>query len=113
MPTHVSIPTSLRVGGYTAGMRPFVSCAVPGCTGGVCWSRGQNAANRTRRGAGEHTVTWGVAHPDGAQYVPQYCLLKTFGSLCGGARTSTSMEIRTASDGVGTIADRDFWFTLH
>jgi hypothetical protein len=22
------------------------------------------------------------------------------------------MEIRTASDGVGTTADRDFWFTL-
>ena len=34
-PTHVNIPTSLRAGGYTAGMRPFVSCAVPGGTGGV------------------------------------------------------------------------------
>ena len=54
-------------------------------------------------------VTWGtVAHPDGDQYVPQYCLLNAFGTICGGTRTSTSMEIRTASDGVGTIADRDF-----
>ena len=110
----VGIPGSLRVGNYAAGMRPFVSCAVPGGTGGVHWSRGQNAANCTRRSKGEYTVTWGaVEHPDGAQYVPQYCLLNAFGSICGGARTSTSMEIRTASDGVGTIADRDFWFTLH
>jgi hypothetical protein len=62
---------------------------------------------------GEYTVTWNVPHPDGAEYVPQYCLLNAFGSLCGGARTSTSFEIRTASDGVGTPADRDFWFTLH
>ena len=78
------------------------------------WSRGQYAANCTRRSTGEYTVTWGtVAHPDGAQYVPQYCLLNAFGSICGGVRTSTSMEIRTASDGVGTPADRDFWFTLH
>ena len=67
-----------------------------------------------KEGTGEYTVTWGaVAHPDGAQYVPQYCLLNAFGSICGGTRTSTSMEMRTASDGVGTIADRDFWFTLH
>jgi hypothetical protein len=113
-PTHVSIPTSLRVGGYTAGIRPFLSCAVTGGIGGVYWTRGQIAANCTRRGTGEYTVTWGtVAHPDGAQCVPQYCLLNAFGSICGGTRTSTSMEIRTASDGVGTIADRDFWFTLH
>ena len=108
-PTHVNIPTSLRVGGYTAGMRP-----VPGGTGGVYWPRGQNAANCTRRSTGEYTVTWGtVAHPDGSQHVPQYCPLNAFGSICGGTRTSTSVEIRTASDGVGTIADRDFWFTLH
>ena len=112
-PTRVNIPTSLRVGGYTAGIRPFVSCAVPGGTGGVYWSRGQNAANCTRRSTGEYTVTWGVAHPDGAQYAPRYCLLNAFGSICRGRRTSTSMEIRTASDGVGTIADRDVWFTLH
>ena len=113
-PTHVNIPTSLRVGGYTAGMRPFVSCAVPGGTGGVYWPRRQNAANCTRRSTGEYTVTWGpVQHPDGSQYVPQYCLLNAFGSLCGGARTSTNMEIRTASDGVGTPAVRDFFFTLH
>ena len=85
MPTHGNIPKSLRVGGYTAGVRPFVSCAVPGGTGGVYWSRGQNAANCTRRSTGEYTVTWGtVAHPDGAQYVPQYCLLNAFGSICGG-----------------------------
>ena len=92
-PIHVSIPTSLRVGGYTAGMRPFVSCAVP-AAGEACWPRGQNAANCTRRSAGEYTVTWGVPHPDGDQDVPQYCLLNAFGSLCGGARTSTSMDMR-------------------
>ena len=103
----------MSVGGYAAGIRPFASLAVPGGTGGFYWSRGQIAANCTRRSTGEYTVTWGVAHPDGDQYVPQYCLLNAFGSLCSGARTSTSMEIRTASDGVGTIADRDFWFTLH
>ena len=95
-------------------MRPFVSCAVPGGTGGVYWSCGQNAAKCTRRSTGEYTVTWGaVAHPDGAQYVPQYCLLNAFGQICGGARTSTTVEIRTASDSFGTPADRDFWFTLH
>jgi hypothetical protein len=104
----------LHVAGYTAGIRPFVSCAVPGGTGGVYWSRGQNAANCERRSTGEYTVTWGsVEHPDGAQYVPQYCLLNAFGQICGGVRTSTSMQIRTASDSFGTPADRDFWFTLH
>ena len=60
-----------------------------------------------------YLVSWSVAHPDGSEYVPQYCLLNAFGSICGAERTSTSMRIRTASDGTGTIADRDFWFALH
>ena len=111
-PTHVNIPTSLRVGGYTAGIRPFVSCAVP-AAGGIYWPRGHNAASCTRESLGAYLVSWPVAHTDGAQDVPQYCLLNAFGSICAAERKSTSIRIRTASDGAGTIADRDFWFTLH
>ena len=53
-PTHVNIPTSLLLGGYTAGMRSFVPLAVPGGTGGVYWSRGQNAASCVTESLGVH-----------------------------------------------------------
>ena len=109
-PTHVNIPTSLRMGGYTVGLRPFVTCAVPGGTDGVCWPRGQNAASCTRESLGVYLVSWPVAHPDGAQYVPQCSRLIV--AICSAERTSTSIRIRTASDGTGTIADRDLSFTL-
>ena len=60
-PTFVSIPGSLRVGGYTAGMRPFVSCAVR-LDGVRYWTRGQQTATtaRTFGGSafGDYTVTW-------------------------------------------------------
>ena len=101
------------MGGYTASLRPFVSCDVPGGTGGAYLPRGQNAASYVRESLGVHLASWPVAHPDGAQYVPEYCPLNAFGSICGAERTSTSMRIRTPLDGVGTIADRDLWFTLH
>ena len=111
-PTHVSIATSLRVGGYADGIRPFVSCAVPRGTGGVFWPRGENPASCTRESLGVYLLSWPVAHPDGAQCVPQHCLLNAFGSICAAERTSTSIQTRSASDGTGTIADRDFWFML-
>ena len=97
----------------TAYGATFVSCAVAGSKGAVCWPRGQNAASCVRESLGVHLVSWPVAHPDGSQCAPQYCLLNAFGSICGAERTSASMWIRTASDGTGTIADREFWFTLH
>ena len=89
------------------------SLAVAGGTGIAYWSRGQNVATSARESEGVCLVSRSVAHPDGAQYVPQYCLLSKFGSICSAERTSTTMRIGTASDGTGTIADRDFWFTVH
>jgi hypothetical protein len=111
-PTFVSIPGSLRVGGYEAGIRPFVSCAIP-AAGGIYWNRGQNVAQCNRTGTGLYTVTWTKPHPDGAEFVPQYCLLNGWGTVRSANRTSTSIELLTAQDSVGTLADRDIWFTLH
>ncbi|MBU6280438.1 MAG: hypothetical protein KGN78_14450, partial [Actinomycetales bacterium] len=115
LPTHVNIPTSLQVGGYTAGMRPFVSCAVK-LDGVRYWTRGQQTATtaRTPGGSafGDYTVSWGTPHPDGADYVPQYCLINSWGNIYSGTRTATSIQIRV-TDSVGGGLDRDFFFTLH
>ena len=116
-PTHVSIPTALQVGGYTAGMRPFVSCAVRASDAGIHYTRGQQTATCTRYTQGGPTghfrVSWPNPHPDGSEYVPQYCLLNGWGTVRSWIRTSTSIELQTAQDSVGTLADRDIWFTLH
>ena len=71
-------------------------------------------ANPIRESSGVYLVSWSpAAHPDGAQYVPQYCLLNEFGSICSAERTANSIRIRTAFDTLGTVADRDFWLTIH
>ena len=110
-PTHVNIPTALRVGGYTAGMRPFVSCAVK-LDGTRYWTRGQQTATTVRNGLGDYTVSWGTAHPDGVEHVPQYCLINFWGFIFSGTRTATSIQIKV-TDSVGGGLDRDFFFTLH
>ena len=92
-------------------MRPFVSCAVKQ-DGVRYWTRGQQTATTTRTGLGEYTVSWGTAHPDGAEYVPQYCLINFWGFIFSGTRTATSCQIRV-TDSVGGGLDRDFFFTLH
>ena len=114
-PTHVNIPTSLRVGGYTGGIRTFVSCAVS-AAGTLYWSRGQQTVTvqRTIGGYawGDYTVSWSAAHPDGADYVPQFCALNFWGFIHSGNRTATSIQIK-ATDGSGGVIDRDFCLTIH
>ena len=103
------------MGGYTGGMRPFVSGAVR-LDGVRYWSRGQQTATTARTSggfaSGDYTVSWGTAHPDGADYVPQYCLINSWGNIHSGNRTATSIQIRV-TDSVGGGLDRDFFFTLH
>ena len=106
---------TLQVGGYTAGIRPFVSCAVS-AAGTLYWSRGQTTARveRTINGYawGDYTVKWDVDHPDGADYVPQFCALNNWAFIQSGARTARSIQIK-ATDGSGGVLDRDFCLTIH
>ena len=105
------ITGSLQVGNYSAGIRPFVSVAVP-AAGGTYWNRGQKTASCSRESTGVYLVSWSEAHPDGAQYVPQYCLLNGWGLIRSGERTSTTIRIQTATSSEAPF-DLDFWFTLH
>ena len=107
----VNIPVSLQVANYGAGIRPFVSCAVP-AAGGIYWSRGQKTASCLRESTGVYLVSWPDAHPDGEQYVPQYCLLNGWGLIRSAERTNKSIRIMTASYNE-SARDLDFWFTLH
>ena len=86
---------------------------MPPAAGGVYWNRGQKTADCSRTGTGTYIVSWTEPHPDGAQYVPQYCLLNDWGVIKSGDRTSTSISILTAGAGTANLLDRDFWFTLH
>ena len=117
-PTYVNIPTSLRVGGYTAGIRPFVSCAVyggsPQDAPGIYWTKGQNAVSVTRVDGptGLYRVSWSpVTHPDGNQYVPQYSVMSTRGFVYLRGMTSTFIELNV-SDANGNVLDRDFFLTI-
>jgi hypothetical protein len=119
-PTFVSIPGSLRVGGYTAGIRDFVSCAVRASDAGIHYTRGQQTATCTRYtqggSVGHFRVSWPNPHPDGSSYVPQYSLIGNngvvFSGTGAGERTSTSIVIKTQDCNV-IFCDFDFWLTIN
>ena len=60
---------SLQVGGYEAGMKPWVSCCING-EGGVSYNCGQKTVTASRNDEGRYTVNWGTSHPLGTNYVP-------------------------------------------
>ena len=66
----VSIPGALWVGGYAAGMKPFLSCHVSGGGGTVSYNCGQQTAYARRDDQGRYLVWWDIAHPFGVNYVP-------------------------------------------
>ena len=119
-PTFVSIPRSLRVAGYTAGIRDVVSCAVRASDAGIHYTRGQQTATCTRytQGGpvGHFRVSWPNPHPDGTNYVPQYSLIGNngvvFSGTGAGERTSTSIVIKTQDCNV-VFYNYDFWLTIN
>ena len=115
-PTHVNIPTSLRVGGYTAGIRPFVSCAVNATTAEAFYSNGQQTASVTRHTQagtiGYFKASWTNPHPNGSNYVPQYSTIHEAGFVWQVGRTSTYIII-ACQTAVEAYSNIDFWLTIH
>ena len=119
-PTVVNIPTSLSVGGYTAGIRDFVSCAVRASDAGIHYTRGQQTATCTRYTlggpVGHFRVSWPTPHPDGANYVPQYSLIGNSGVVYSGTGTGERMPtsiVIEIQDCNLIFRDYDFWLTIN
>ena len=104
------------MGGYTAGIRPFVSCAVNATTAEAFYSKGQQTASVTRATdygtIGYFKVSWTNPHPDGSNYVPQYSTIHEAGFVWQVGRTSTYIII-ACQNPVEAYSDIDFWLTIH
>ena len=104
------------MGGYAAGIRPFVSCAVNATDAVAFYSKGQQQAyvsRYTQAGTiGYFRVYWLSPHPDGSEYVPQYSPIHRAGFVWQVSRTSTEIIIacQTSYEGYSNI---DFWLTIH
>jgi hypothetical protein len=104
------------VGGYAAGIRPFVSCAVNALTAEAFYSKGQQTASVTRYTEfgtiGYFKVSWPTPHPDGSNYVPQYSTIHKAGFVWQVGRASTHIII-ACQNPVEAYSNIDFWLTIH
>jgi hypothetical protein len=110
----VTIPGALRVGGYAAGMKPFLSCCV-NSAGGLSYNCGQQIARPVRNDEGRYTVGWDDAHPFGTNYVPMLNIDGQTGFAVGfinhSDQNNKSLVVVT-KDVQGLFADRGFYLLI-
>ena len=111
----VTIPGALRVGGYAAGMKPFLSCHVSGGGGTVSYNCGQQTARSERIGEGRYKVMWDDAHPFGVNYVPILNVNGQVGFAVGfinhSAQNNNSLVVETKNI-QGAYADIGFYLLI-
>ena len=110
----VRIPGSLQVGGYAAGVKPFVSCCVSSA-GGIPYNCGQLTARPERNDEGRYTVRWDNAHPFGTNYVPILNIDGQIGFAVGfinhSDQNNNSLVVVTKST-QGVFADMGFYLLI-
>jgi hypothetical protein len=107
----VRIPGSLQVGGYEAGMKPWVSCYISSA-GVIGYNCGQKPVNTvTKLGEGSYEVDWGTAHPLDVNYVPIMNLSSNVGFIYHSNQYNNKLVVITTNTG-GGFADRAFYLLI-
>ena len=92
--------------------RVWIACLI-NSNGTISFNRGRISATSERLSTGVYKIfRTGSPHPNGRDYIAQYCVLNDWGLIRVGIRTSTSCEIVTANSGFGAAADRQFTFIV-
>ena len=108
-------PAPCRSGGYTAGMKPVLSCHVSGGGGAVSYNCGQQTARARRDDEGRYTVLWDDAHPFGTNYVPMLNIDGQSGFAVGfinhSDQNNNSLVVVTKST-QGVFADMGFYLLI-